>query len=90
MDNIIKGSIVVYRNSISENNIQTPDIGKDHIISQLAFSFDIESDKIDNISEELYPGRKRPDYDKSLSNNVYNKSFDTFLGLYVELPGDEK
>ena len=90
MDNIIKGSIVVYRNSISENNIQTPDIGEDHIISQLAFSFDIESDKIDNISEELYPRRKRPDHDKALSNNVYKKLLDTFLGLYVELPGDEK
>ena len=42
--------MVIYRNFISKNNIQTPDMGKDDLISQLVFSLDIESDKIDNIN----------------------------------------
>ena len=28
------------------------------------------------------------DYDESLSTNVENKSFDKFMGAYVELPED--
>ena len=68
MDNTIKGRISDYRNTISDNRIQTPDTGKDDLISQLAFLFDIESDNIDNINEELYSYRKRPDYDEEPSN----------------------
>ena len=37
LDNKIKGSIGDYRNSISDNNIQTPDMDEDDLISQLAF-----------------------------------------------------
>ena len=41
LDNTIKGIIVDYINNISENKIQTPDMGEDNTISKLAFSFDI-------------------------------------------------
>ena len=37
LDNKTKGSICDYRNSISDNNIQTPDMDEDDLISQLAF-----------------------------------------------------
>ena len=45
---------MIYRNAISENNTQTPNMGKGNIILQLAFSFNIEIDKIDNINEDFY------------------------------------
>ena len=60
--NKIKGIIGDNRNSINENNIQTPGMGEDDLISQLSLSFDIESDNIDNINEEFYSDCERPDY----------------------------
>ena len=33
---------------------------------------------------------KRPDYDEAQSNIVGRKEFDKFLGVNVELPGDDK
>ena len=90
LNNKINGIIGDYRNSIIENNIQTPDMGKYNIISQLALVFDIESDNIDNINEEFHSNGKGPEYDEAPSNNVESKSFNKFLGVYVELPGDEK
>ena len=45
--NTLKGSIGDFRNSIIENNTQIPNMGKDDLISKHAFSFDIESDNID-------------------------------------------
>ena len=46
-----RGELVIYINSISDNNIQTHNMGKDGIISQLVLSLYIESDKIDYINE---------------------------------------
>ena len=65
-------------------------MSKDYIISQLALSFDIESEKIGGINEEFYSDRKRPACDEASSNDVESESFDKFLGVYVELPGDDK
>ena len=79
---------MIYINSISDNNIQTPNMGKDGIISQLILSLYIESDKIDYINEEFYSEVKRPDYDEAPSNYVESESFDKFLSRYIELPGD--
>ena len=62
---------------------------QDDLISQLKFSFDIESDKIDNINEGLYSDIKTPDYDEAPSNDTEREGFDNFLGVCVELPGDE-
>ena len=90
MDNKIKGSIGDYRNYIIENNTQIPDMVKDNIISQLTLLLEIESDKIDDINEEFYLDGKRPEYAESPSNIVYSKAFDKILGVYVELPVDEK
>ena len=90
MDNKIKGSIGDYRNYIIENNTQIPDMVKDNIISQLTLLLEIESDKIDDINEEFYLDGKRPEYAESPSNIVYSKALDKFLGVYVELPVDEK
>ena len=54
---------MIYINAIGENIIQTPEMGKDDLIPELAFSFNIESDKIYDINEEFYSDGKRPDYD---------------------------
>ena len=62
--------MAIYKNAISENNIQIPGMGKDDLISQLAFSFDIESDKIKNINEKFYSDRKRPDHNEASSNDA--------------------
>ena len=58
-------------------------MAKDNIISQLAFSLDIESGDIDDIKEGFYSYITRPDYSESLSNNVESKSFDKYLDVYV-------
>ena len=63
---------------------------KGDLISQLAFSLDIKSYKIENINEEFYLDSKRPDYDEATYNNMDSKEFDKFLGMYVELPGEKK
>ena len=65
-------------------------MGKDDIISQLKLSLDIESDNIDYINEEFYSDGKRPDYEESPSNDVENEVFERFMGVYVELPGDNR
>ena len=53
MNNKIKGSIGDFRNAISENKIQTPDMDKDNLISKITLSLDIEIEKIDYINEEF-------------------------------------
>ena len=60
-------------------------MGEDDIFSQLALSFNIEIDKIGYINKDFYSDGKRPDYDEAPSNYVKIKSFDKFLGVYVEL-----
>ena len=65
-------------------------MGENDIISQLTFSFDIESDNIDNIKEKFDSEGKRNNYDKSPYEDVESEAFDKFLGVYVELPGDNK
>ena len=54
LDKTIKGNIGDYRNYRIENNILTLDMGKDNLISQLAFPFDTEIYKIDDINKEFY------------------------------------
>ena len=44
---------MICRNAISKNNIKTPDMGKDDLISQLEFSFDIKIDNIDDITRSF-------------------------------------
>ena len=73
LDNIIKGISSDYRKSISKNNIQAPNMREDDLISKLAFSFNIKSDKIDNINKEYDLDNKRPDYDEALSKDVKSK-----------------
>ena len=58
-----RGILEIYRNTISENKIQKPDMGKDSLIPQLALSLDIKSDNIDDINEEFYSEGNKPDYD---------------------------
>ena len=70
LNNKIKGSIGDYRNALIEKNIQTPDMGEDDLISQLAFSLDIEGDKIDDINEYFYSDGKSPDYDEAPSKDM--------------------
>ena len=60
------------------------------LISQLTFSLDIESDKIENINEKFYLDIKRPDQYEATYNDVEIKVFDNCLGVYFELPEDEK
>ena len=90
MDNTIKESIGDYRNSTSENNIQTPDMSEDDLISELSLSFDNESDKIDNINEDFYSNGNRPEHNVATYNYVERKSIDKFLGLYLEIQMDDK
>ena len=90
LNNKIKGSIGDYRNALIEKNIQTPDMGEDDLISQLAFSLDIEGDKIDDINEYFYSDGKSPDYDEAPSKDMEYEAFDKFLGVYVELPDNDK
>ena len=73
LGNTIKGITSDYINAISENNIQRPDMGKYYIISQLSFSFKIESNKIEDINEEFYSDGKMPDYYQALSNDAESK-----------------
>ena len=58
MDDTLKGIIGDYRNSIRENNIQTPNMGEYGLISQITFSLYIEIDKIDNINKVVLLGQK--------------------------------
>ena len=81
---------MIYINAIGENIIQTPEMGKDDLIPELAFSFNIESDKIYDINEEFYSDGKRPDYDKAPSKNVEIESSNKLLGVYVELTEYDK
>ena len=70
---------MICRNAISKNNIKTPDMGKDDLISQLEFSFDIKIDNIDDINEEFYLDSKRHEYDDKPSTDAESESFDIFL-----------
>ena len=81
---------MIYINAIGENIIQTPEMGKDDLIPELAFSFNIESDKIYDINEEFYSDGKRPDYDEAPSKNVEIESSNKLLGVYVELTEYDK
>ena len=63
---------------------------RDDLISQLTLSLEIESDKIDDMNEEFHQDNKRPNYDEAPYEDVESEAFNTFLGVYFELPGDEK
>ena len=90
LDNTTNGRVGDYLNSISENKIQILDMGEDDLISKLAFSFDIERDKIDNINEEFYLDVKSHNYDEARSNDVESEAFHKFLCVYIKLPRDDK
>ena len=63
---------------------------KDDLISQHAFSLEIVSENIEDNKEGFCLDGKIPEHDEAPYNNMESKAFNKFLGVYVELTGDNK
>ena len=59
------------------------------IKSQLAFSFDLEPHDIDILKEEAASDPEIPHIDETPTNDIESTEFDKFLGVYMEIPGDD-
>lgn len=89
LDKVIEGSIGDYRNATNVASTQIPDIDKDDIKAQLSFCFDLQPHNIDSIDEEVSDDTEISFMDDPPTNDVESTEFDKFLGLYLELPGDD-
>ena len=88
LDKIIKNAIGDYRNASNESSIMQ-NINEDDIERQLAYCFDLSEDSLNESNDTVFSDIDRPDMDEAPSNDVESKEFDKFLGVYVELPGDD-
>ena len=91
LDNTIKSKIGDCRNAITSKSAETPDIDDDDIEQQLAFTFELkESDLNDNqLEHEAASDPHRPEMDNAPTNDVDSDAFDKFIGIYLELPGED-
>ena len=88
LDISIKESIGDYRNATNETRTQVPEMDDDDIAEQLSYCFELDKEQL-NETEHCSDDPDRPDYDDAPTDDVESKAFDKFLGVYVELPGDD-
>ena len=88
LDMTIKTSIGDYRNAANESTIMQ-DIDEDDIEQQLTYCFNLDSDDLNDTEAKAHSDKHRPDIDDAPTNDVESEAFDKFLGVYVELPGDD-
>ena len=87
LDIAIKERIGDYRNAINEGVKDIPDLSDEELDKQLEFCFDITTEEL--IGEDTPAIHdKRPDVDDG-GNDVESEAFDKFLGISVEIPGDD-
>ena len=89
LDAVIESSIGDYRNATNVSSKQIPDMDDDDITAQLSFCFDIKPDDIDSSNEPAASISEIPFVDDAPTQDVESTAFDKFLGLYVELPGED-
>ena len=91
LDETIKTKIGDYRNAINTKQTDLPEIDDDNIESQLAFTFDLKESDLNEseLEHEAASDPHRPHMDEAPTNDVNSEAFDKFLGIYLELPGDD-
>ena len=91
LDETIKAKIGDYRNATNPGYTDIPDIDDDNLEQQLAFSFDLKESDLNECEaeHEAASDPARPDMDGAPTYDVQSEAFDKFLGIYVELPGDD-
>ena len=89
LDIAIEASIGDYRNAANMASSQLPQMDDSDIKSQLAFSFDLEPHDIDILKEEAASDPEIPHIDETPTNDIESTEFDKFLGVYMEIPGDD-
>ena len=89
LDIAIEASIGDYRNEANMASSQIPQMDDSDIKSQLAFSFDLEPHDIDILKEEAASDPEIPHIDETPTNDIESTEFDKFLGVYMEIPGDD-
>ena len=89
LDITIKSNIGDYRNAANITNAELPEFNDDDALQQLSFNFDVEIDDIDDSNEEAKSDGERPEMDDAPNSDVESTEFDKFLGVYIELPGDD-
>ena len=89
LNTTIESSIGDYRNALNVSSSQLPEMDSNDLESQLSFCFDLKQSDINNSNEEAASNMEIPNIDDSPSDNVDSSEFDKFLGIYVELPGDD-
>ena len=89
LNKTIEDSIGDYKNALNVSSTQLPEMENDDLESQLSFCFDLKLAEINSTKEEAASNTEIPEIDDSPSDDVESSEFDKFLGVYVELPGDD-
>ena len=89
LDDTIHNNIGDYRNAINENQAQIPILDEDDIEEQLLYCFEMTPEELSNWENEAKGDPNRPDIDGA-GNDVELEAFDKFLGIHVQVPGEDK
>ena len=91
LDTTIAAQIGDYRNAANPAYTDIPNLDAATLEEQLAFTFDLKESDItdDELEHEAASDPNRPHMDDAPTQDVSSEAFDKFLGIYVELPGDD-
>ena len=89
LDARIESTIGDYRNALNVSSTQLPEMDSNDLESQLSFCFDIKHSDINDDKEEAASNMEIPHIEDSPTDDLESSEFDKFLGIYVELPGDD-
>ena len=91
LDATIKATIGDYRNATNPNYTDIPALDDDNLTAQLTYTFDLQESDLNEheLEREAASDPNRPHMDEAPTHDVSSDAFDKFLGIYVELPGDD-
>ena len=89
LDQEIERSIGDYKNALNVSSTDLPQMDEDDLETQLSFCFDLPSIDINDSEENAASDDNIPYMDDSPTDDVESSEFDKFLGVYLELPGDD-
>jgi hypothetical protein len=88
LDEAIHSRIGDYRNALNENQAQVPVLDEKNLEEQLLYCFDMAPEDLHE-NEKAVSNPNCPDIDGA-GNDVESGAFDKFLGLHVQIPGEDK
>ena len=90
LDEAIESNIGSYKHASNVMLTQLPDLSAMTIQDQFYFCFNLNSHEIHDPTEEAFTNNEISFMDGAPSDDVESSAFDKFLGVYVELSGDDE